>query len=86
MRVELIIDRLEICCIIHYATEPYYVVPRGFEPRQTVPKTVVLPLHHRTIYAIYSLIVGKSLIFVLFFPISYCIITNIIFSPSTTIT
>ena len=64
MRVELIIDRLEICCIIHYATEPYYVVPRGFEPRQTVPKTVVLPLHHRTIYAIYSLIVGKSLFLV----------------------
>ena len=24
------------------------VVPPGFEPRQTVPKTVVLPLHHRT--------------------------------------
>ena len=25
------------------------VVSRGFEPRQTVPKTVVLPLHHETI-------------------------------------
>lgn len=25
------------------------VVPAGFEPEQTVPKTVVLPLHHRTI-------------------------------------
>ena len=24
------------------------VVRPGFEPRQTVPKTVVLPLHHRT--------------------------------------
>lgn len=22
----------------------------GFEPRQTVPKTVVLPLHHRTVF------------------------------------
>ena len=55
MRVELIIDRLEICCIIHYATEPYYVVPRGFEPRQTVPKTVVLPLHHRTLLYIFKM-------------------------------
>jgi site-specific DNA recombinase len=26
-----------------------WVVPTGFEPGQTVPKTVVLPLHHRTI-------------------------------------
>gem|GEM_PF-1978185 len=26
----------------------FYVVRPGFEPRQTVPKTVVLPLHHRT--------------------------------------
>ena len=25
------------------------VVSRGFEPRQTEPKTVVLPLHHETI-------------------------------------
>ena len=25
------------------------VVPGGFEPPQTEPKTVVLPLHHRTI-------------------------------------
>jgi hypothetical protein len=25
------------------------VVPPGFEPRQTEPKTVVLPLHHGTI-------------------------------------
>ena len=28
---------------------PHYVVPGGFEPPQTEPKTVVLPLHHRTI-------------------------------------
>ena len=27
----------------------FVVVPRGFEPRQTEPKPVVLPLHHRTI-------------------------------------
>ena len=27
-----------------------FVVPQGFEPRQTVPKTVVLPLHNRTFY------------------------------------
>ena len=26
-----------------------YVVPGGFEPPLTEPKTVVLPLHHRTI-------------------------------------
>lgn len=26
------------------------VVRQGFEPRQTVPKTVVLPLHHRTFH------------------------------------
>ena len=26
-----------------------FVVSPGFEPRQTVPKTVVLPLHHETI-------------------------------------
>ena len=25
-----------------------YVVRQGFEPQQTEPKTVVLPLHHRT--------------------------------------
>jgi len=24
----------------------FYVVQPGFEPRQTEPKTVVLPLHH----------------------------------------
>ena len=29
--------------------KPHYVVPGGFEPPQTEPKTVVLPLHHRTI-------------------------------------
>lgn len=29
-----------------------FVVRPGFEPRQTVPKTVVLPLHNRTINAI----------------------------------
>jgi len=27
---------------------PLFVVPPGLEPRQTVPKTVVLPLHHGT--------------------------------------
>lgn len=27
----------------------FFVVSPGFEPRQTVPKTVVLPLHHETI-------------------------------------
>ncbi len=27
----------------------FSVVSPGFEPRQTVPKTVVLPLHHETI-------------------------------------
>lgn len=26
----------------------FFVVQPGFEPGQTVPKTVVLPLHHRT--------------------------------------
>ena len=26
------------------------VVPLGFEPKQTAPKTVVLPLHQRTSY------------------------------------
>ena len=30
------------------------VVPRGFEPRQTEPKPVVLPLHHRTILTVLS--------------------------------
>ncbi len=29
-------------------TPSQQVVPAGFEPEQTVPKTVVLPLHHRT--------------------------------------
>ena len=29
--------------------ELFYVVVRGFEPRQTEPKPVVLPLHHTTI-------------------------------------
>ena len=32
----------------------FFVVRPGFEPEMTVPKTVVLPLHHRTS----SLIVG----------------------------
>ena len=27
----------------------HFVVVRGFEPRQTEPKPVVLPLHHTTI-------------------------------------
>lgn len=27
-----------------------FVVRPGFEPRQTVPKTVVLPLYYRTIF------------------------------------
>ena len=27
-----------------------FVVPPGFEPGQTEPKSVVLPLHHGTIY------------------------------------
>ena len=26
-------------------------VPPGFEPRQTDPESVVLPLHHRTIFS-----------------------------------
>jgi hypothetical protein len=30
-------------------TRPLVVVVRGFEPRQTEPKPVVLPLHHTTI-------------------------------------
>jgi hypothetical protein len=31
-----------------FAEEPFYFVARpGFEPRQTVPKTVVLPLYYR---------------------------------------
>gem|GEM_PF-1618752 len=29
----------------------FFVVPPGFEPRQTVPKTVVLPLYYGTILA-----------------------------------
>lgn len=33
----------------HKIINPFYVVSRGFEPRQTEPKTVVLPLHHETI-------------------------------------
>lgn len=28
----------------------FQVVPGGFEPPLTEPKTVVLPLHHRTIF------------------------------------
>lgn len=33
---------------LHLAMSEIYVVQPGFEPRQTVPKTVVLPLHHWT--------------------------------------
>ena len=33
----------------NFGPASYKVVPTGFEPGQTVPKTVVLPLHHRTI-------------------------------------
>lgn len=32
-----------------YTTRSDFVVRPGFEPRQTVPKTVVLPLYYRTI-------------------------------------
>lgn len=31
-----------------------WVVPAGFEPEQTVPKTVVLPLHHRTKHPVWE--------------------------------
>ena len=37
--------------VIKNSTSAYnIVVPGGFEPPQTEPKSVVLPLHHRTIY------------------------------------
>ena len=42
---------LRIRSAMLYSVEPrslYYVVSRGFEPRLTVPKTEVLPLHHET--------------------------------------
>ena len=36
---------------------PYCVEASGFEPEQTEPKSVVLPLHHASIYdIIYNLI------------------------------
>lgn len=31
-------------------SHPHYVDLPGFEPRQTEPKSVVLPLHHRSIF------------------------------------
>ena len=37
------------CAFDHSANLPILVVPLGLEPRMTVPKTVVLPLHHGTI-------------------------------------
>lgn len=39
--------------VIKNSTSAYnIVVPGGFEPPQTEPKSVVLPLHHRTIYLV----------------------------------
>ena len=46
------------------------VVPGGFEPPLTEPKTVVLPLHHRTI-------VGAKVMFFSLMPKFYCIILRI---------
>ena len=46
------------------------VVPGGFEPPLTEPKTVVLPLHHRTI-------VGAKVVFFRLMPKFYCIILRL---------
>ena len=35
--------------LLRLRSKAFSVVPGGFEPPQTEPKTVVLPLHHRTI-------------------------------------
>lgn len=43
-RVELCLTRLELAVLpVHY-TPIYFDPGQGFEPRQTVPKTVALPL------------------------------------------
>lgn len=43
------------CKIFSYKGLQYLiVVPPGFEPRQAVPKTAVLPLHHETILCFYT--------------------------------
>lgn len=40
--------------VIKNSTSAYnIVVPGGFEPPQTEPKSVVLPLHHRAIISAY---------------------------------
>lgn len=56
----------------------FAVVPPGFEPGQTAPKTGVLPLHHRTILVITLKFFAKirhyffTDKFFLFFLIFYC--------------
>ena len=46
------------------------VVPGGFEPPLTEPKTVVLPLHHRTIMC-------AKVMFFRLMPKFYCIILRL---------
>lgn len=56
-----------VCCVVRiYKKEkgwnpnPFVVLP-GFEPGQTEPKPVVLPLHHKTILSLREVYLSKAM-------------------------
>ncbi len=62
---------------ILYKKQGFIVVLPGFEPRQTGPESVVLPLHHRTI-CIHNILFAKLQKNVTSQKISYSTLINLL--------